>query len=46
MVLCLDLFPYGYSEVLHCLWLSAVGLDLFSEVRFLSLECVCQRNLC
>lgn len=35
MVLCLDLFLYGSSEVLYCLLLLAMDLDLFSEVRLL-----------
>lgn len=35
MVSCLDLFLYGSSEVLHCLWLLATDLELFNEVRFL-----------
>lgn len=46
MVLCLDLFLYGSSEVLHCWWLLAMDLDLFSEVRFLRLGmCVMRKSL-
>lgn len=46
MVLCLDLFLYGSSEVLHCLLLIAMDLHLFSEVRFLRFGMCVTRNLC